>query len=144
MLLWIKNRRVLKTTLFVKVIHKLLRVAIDSGNESYLPQLLHLIHAIIIDDEHIHGKDYLSELFIDIPVCDLLLTIVESNMSKPVVRKADFWLSSFSSKTEGFSKIWSAVLERIMYSHSRGEKLNYLNLKQKGRKGYLRKERKRL
>ncbi|KAI5970036.1 UBR1 [Candida margitis] len=80
----------LKTTLFVKVIHKLLRVAVDSGNESYLPQLLHLIHAIMLDDERIHGKDYLCQSFIDIPICDLLLTIVESNMSKTVIRKADY------------------------------------------------------
>ncbi|KAG5418947.1 UBR1 [Candida metapsilosis] len=90
----------LKTTLFVKVIHKLLRVAIDSGNESYLPQLLHLIHAIMVDDENIHGKEYLSESLISIPICDLLLAIVESNMSKPVVRKADFLVEQLLLKDQ--------------------------------------------
>lgn len=90
----------LKTKFFVKVIHKLLRVAIDSGNESYLPQLLHLIHAIILDDERIHGKDYLAELLVDIPICDLLLTIVESNMSKPVIHKADYLVEQLLVKDQ--------------------------------------------
>ncbi|KAI5949198.1 UBR1 [Candida theae] len=90
----------LKTNLFVKVLHKLLRVAIDSENESYLPQLLHLIHAILIDDEHIHGKEYLSQSFIDIPICDLLLAIAESNMSKPVVLKADFLVEQLLLKDQ--------------------------------------------
>ncbi|RCK62923.1 E3 ubiquitin-protein ligase UBR1 [Candida viswanathii] len=87
-----------KTLQFVKLIYKFLQVAIDTSNETYLPHLLHLIHAIILDDEKIHGKQYLNENFVDIPVTDLLLTIVESKMSKQVCEKADFLVDQLVSK----------------------------------------------
>ena len=59
-----------------------------------------MIHAIILDDERIHGKDYLAELLVDIPICDLLLTIVESNMSKPVIHKADYLVEQLLVKDQ--------------------------------------------
>ncbi|EGW35416.1 uncharacterized protein SPAPADRAFT_131561 [Spathaspora passalidarum NRRL Y-27907] len=79
-----------KTQMFAKLIYKFLQVAIDTSDETYLPQLLHLIHAILLDDELIHGKEYLNPYFVDIPISDLLLTIVESKMSKYVIQKADY------------------------------------------------------
>ncbi|RLV96341.1 E3 ubiquitin-protein ligase UBR1 [Spathaspora sp. JA1] len=79
-----------KTQMFAKLIYKLLQVAIDTSDETYLPQLLHLIHAILLDDELIHGKEYLNPHFLNIPISDLLLTIVESKMSKYVIHKADY------------------------------------------------------
>ncbi|KAI3402716.2 UBR1 [Candida oxycetoniae] len=87
-----------KTSLFMKITYKFLRVAVDNSNEVYLPQLLHLIHAIIVDDESIHGKQYLNPVFVDIPVCDLLVTIVESGMSSSIIRKADYIVQQLLSK----------------------------------------------
>ncbi|KAI5955117.1 UBR1 [Candida jiufengensis] len=89
-----------KTTIFFKLIYKLLRVAIDSSNESYLPQLLHLIHAIVLDDEINFGPNYLNQKFLDIPICDLLLSIVDSKMSKSIVRKADYLVEQLIKKDD--------------------------------------------
>ncbi|KAK6884917.1 E3 ubiquitin-protein ligase UBR1 [Candida tropicalis] len=87
-----------KTLPFIKLIYKFLQVAIDTANETYLPHLLHLIHAIVLDDEKIHGKEYLNENFVVIPITDLLLTIVESKMSNYVCEKADYLVDQFISK----------------------------------------------
>lgn len=87
-----------KTKEFAKLIYKFLQVAIDTSDETYLPQLLHLIHAILKDDEIIHGDNYLNESFIDIPISDLLLAVFESPMSKNVIHKADFLVDQFVAK----------------------------------------------
>lgn len=79
----------LKTKHAAKLFYRLLQVALDNADETYLSQLLHLLHAVIKDDELIHGKEYLNENLVRIPISDLLLTIVESNMSNYVIRKAD-------------------------------------------------------
>ena len=65
-----------KSLPFVKLIYKLMQVSIDTSDETYLPHLLHLVHAIMLDDEMIHGKEYLNKHFVDIPITDLLLTIL--------------------------------------------------------------------
>lgn len=87
-----------KTKEFAKLVYKLLQTALDSGEETFLPQLLHLIHAVLLDDEILHGEDYLNESFVTIPISDLLLTVVESKMSKHVVLKADYLLDQFVLK----------------------------------------------
>ncbi|ODV78409.1 uncharacterized protein CANTADRAFT_6802 [Suhomyces tanzawaensis NRRL Y-17324] len=92
--------RFTKTKEFAKLIYKFLQVAIDTSDETYLPQLLHLIHAILIDDEILHGKAYLNDHFVNIPISDLLLMIVESKMSPRVVQKADFLVERFIEKDQ--------------------------------------------
>lgn len=87
-----------KSLTFMKLNYKLTQVAIDTSDETYLPHLLHLVHAIMLDDEMIHGKEYLNELFFDIPITDLLVTIVDSTMSKNVRQKADFLVEQMISK----------------------------------------------
>ncbi|KAK6200134.1 ubiquitin-protein ligase E3 component N-recognin-1 (N-end-recognizing protein) [Scheffersomyces amazonensis] len=87
-----------KTKDFAKLIYKYLQLSIDSSDETYLPQLLHLVHAVIKDDELLYGNNYLNDHFITIPITDLLLTIVESTMSKYVVSKADYLVDQFISK----------------------------------------------
>lgn len=87
-----------KTKEFAKLMYKFLQVAIDTSDETYLPQLLHLIHAVLKDDEILHGDNYLNESFVDIPISDLLLAIFESPMSKNVVHKADFLVDQFIAK----------------------------------------------
>ncbi|CUM63001.1 uncharacterized protein PRCAT00000562001 [Priceomyces carsonii] len=87
-----------KTKDFAKLLYKLLQASLDDADETYLPQLLHLIHAVLKDDELKHGPDYLCESFVSIPISDLLLTIVESTMSKHIVKKADFLVDQFISK----------------------------------------------
>lgn len=90
--------RFVKTIGFAKLVYKLLQVAIDTSNETYLFQLLHLIDSILVDDELIHGHDYICKKYVEIPICDLLLTIVESTMSKHIVSKADYLVERFITK----------------------------------------------
>lgn len=92
--------RFTKSKHFAKFIYKLLQVAISESDETYLSQLLHLVHAIILDDELLHGQSYLNENFVTIPISDLLLTIVESSMSDSVVRKADFLIDNLRRKDD--------------------------------------------
>lgn len=87
-----------KTMGFAKLICKLLQVAIDNADETYLLQLLHLIDAILVDDELHNGPHYMHQEFVKIPICDLLLTIVESTLSKHIVTKADYLVERFISK----------------------------------------------
>ncbi|EMG46140.1 UBR1 E3 ubiquitin-protein ligase UBR1 [Candida maltosa Xu316] len=89
-----------KTLPFIKLIYKFLQVAIDTSDETYLPHLLHLIHAIILDDEMIYGKKYLNENFVNIPITDLLVTIMESKMSKHICSKAEFLVDQFVQKDQ--------------------------------------------
>ncbi|KAK6464222.1 ubiquitin-protein ligase E3 component N-recognin-1 (N-end-recognizing protein) [Scheffersomyces coipomensis] len=90
--------QLVKSKEFAKLIYKYLQVAIDTSDETYLPQLLHLIHAVLKDDELLFGEKYLSEHFVNISITDLLLTIVESTMSKYVVSKADYLVDQLISK----------------------------------------------
>lgn len=80
------------TNKMAKLIYKLLLEAINSDKETYILQLLHLLHAILVDIDASGRRSQYLESFIDIPVCDLLLTIAESTMSKPIVAKADYLL----------------------------------------------------
>ena len=130
-----------KTLPFIKLIYKFLQVAIDTANETYLPHLLHLIHAIVLDDEKIHGKEYLNENFVVIPITDLLLTIVESKMSNYVCEKPIIWLINSLVKTKELLTAWSIVLVRNICRHIKRERPIYLSLKQRERKDKLRKER---
>lgn len=87
-----------KTKEFTKLVYKLFQVAIDTNDETYVSQLLHLVHAILLDEEAIGDVNHLSEQFVNIPVCNLLLTLVESTMSKNVVTKSEYLLSQLMSK----------------------------------------------
>lgn len=87
-----------RTKTFAKFCYKLLQSAIDIGSETYIFELLHLLHAVVLDGEKLHGKSYLHETFVNIPISDLLLTIVESSMSSLARSKADFLLSMFIEK----------------------------------------------
>lgn len=80
-----------KSKLFAKFLYKALRFAIDSErNDNHLSATLHLLHAIILDDSIRYGPDkHHLQSFIDIPIANLLLTIVEgSESSKALAKKA--------------------------------------------------------
>lgn len=89
---------IFRTKVFAKLVYKLLRVAIDSNDEEYLPHLLHLLHATILDSERVLGTNHLEKSLVMIPICNLLLTISESSMSIPILLKADFLLDQFVSR----------------------------------------------
>lgn len=89
-----------RTKEFAKLVYKLLQVALNSLDELFLPHLLHLIHAVILDDEQVHGKDHLVDFFVSIPISDLLLSIAESSMAAEIVLKADFLLDEFVTRDE--------------------------------------------
>lgn len=90
-----------RTTSFAKLIYKLLQVAIETEEEEYLPNLLHLIHAVIVDSTNIVGRENSVKHLVSIPVCDLLLTLAESGMSPSIVLKAEFLLNEFIARDDG-------------------------------------------
>ncbi|CCK71674.1 E3 ubiquitin-protein ligase UBR1 KNAG_0H02590 [Huiozyma naganishii CBS 8797] len=84
-----------KGPVFVKIVYKLLQTALDNKDGAYLNELLHLIHAIFKDDELLNGKDSLIECYINLPICSLLLAIINSKsetFSEHIVNKADYLL----------------------------------------------------
>lgn len=89
-----------KTKEFAKLMYKYLQVAIDSSDETYLGNLLHLLHAVVKDDELHFSENYVCPHFIDIPISDLLFTLSESSMSKIIVKKAEFLLKNLIRKDE--------------------------------------------
>ncbi|GEQ66878.1 hypothetical protein JCM33374_g541 [Metschnikowia sp. JCM 33374] len=89
---------IFRTKIFAKLVYKLLQVGIDTGDEEYLPHLLHLLHATILDGELVYGKNYLEKCLVSIPICNLLLTIAESSMSASIISKADYLLDQFLSR----------------------------------------------
>lgn len=92
-LLFVNERlgRFTRTKDFVKLVYKLLQVAIDASDETYLAQLLHLLHACIVDDERLHGDGFLRDDYVTISIGDLLLTIAELPLVlKRIQSKAEF------------------------------------------------------
>lgn len=90
-----KIGEITRTKEFAKLVYKLLQVALNLQDELFLPHLLHLIHAVIIDDEMVNGPGHLADYFVSIPISDLLLSIAESTMSTHIVLKADYLLDQF-------------------------------------------------
>lgn len=86
-----------RTKTFAKLIYKLLQVAIDKDDEEFLPHLLHLLHAALLDGKLVFGHNYLDKSFVTIPICNLLLSVAESHMSSHVASKADYLLDCFIS-----------------------------------------------
>lgn len=83
------------TTYFAKMVYKLLQVALDSGEETYIGPLLHLLHAALIDFELVSETHKIPANLVDIPISDLLLNIAESSMTKMYVSKAERLLNYF-------------------------------------------------
>ncbi|CCH62496.1 hypothetical protein TBLA_0H02100 [Henningerozyma blattae CBS 6284] len=84
-----------RANVFGKLVYKLLQTSIDLEDGSYLYELLHLLHAIFIDNEQVNGKDTLPETYMRMPVCNLLLQIANSKtdtFSEHILSKADFLL----------------------------------------------------
>lgn len=133
--------RFTKTKDFAKLIYKFLRVAIDTSDESYLAQLLHLLHAVLLDDESLYGKDYLCEHFVTISIGDLLLTIAESSMSKSITNKADFLVELLVAKDNrivenlvdsfGEEHVQEYKKSKVSLFESGTEKKNRMNEKRK-------------
>lgn len=92
--------RFTKTTDFAKLIYKLMRTSIDTSNEFYILHALHLLHAVIIDDEQLVGPDYLNQSFVSIPIGDLLMTLVKSTQSPQVKHKAEHLLGIFMERDD--------------------------------------------
>lgn len=99
---------------FAKLLYKLMRESIDSNQEIYIQQLLHLLHAILQDTESSEEHENQIDAFVDIPICDLLLTIAESSMSGPVTVKADFLLTKLIDMD---SRVTKSLLDCFGESH---------------------------
>ena len=99
-----------RTNVFAKLIYKLLKLAVSDPGLSFTYELLHLIHAIFKDDEMVNGKNSLPETYINKPICDLLLSIVDSeggSFSENVVATADYLLENMIMKRP------TAILESL-------------------------------
>lgn len=89
-----------RTKDFAKLIYKMLQYALDTKDELLLSYVLHLTHAVILDDERVNGDRHLLESFIAIPISDLMMTIADSTMASHVIAKADFLLDLFVSRDD--------------------------------------------
>lgn len=88
-----------RTIEFAKFIYKLLEYSVQNNYESFVPQLLHLLHAVYKDAEATKGKGFVIESFVQIPVCESLFAIANSTeFSKQTTRKADYLLESLIVK----------------------------------------------
>lgn len=127
-----------RTQHFAKLLYKLLQTAIDSDNESFLPALLHLIHAIVIDEQFESDSKVSLKSFSDIPITNLLLTVSEStSISKSNVQKAGYLLDLFVSKDEG-------VIQSLVDSFGEEHISSYKLMKEKNGGGFeTREERKK-
>lgn len=86
---------------FVKIIYKLLQVSLDTEDSTYLNELLHLIHGIFKDDELVNGKNSIPETFLTLPICNLLLSIINSKsavFTEAITTKADYLLENMIIK----------------------------------------------
>lgn len=90
----------MRTAEFTDLVYKLLMVAWRTKDEVFLPHLLHLMHAIVIDDELLYGADHVNQHLGVLHILDMLRHIAESSMSTQVVLKADFLLDHFVLKDE--------------------------------------------
>lgn len=77
-----------KSNLFAKFLYKVLRFSIDSDQDDHLMATLHLLHAILEDDSlrYLDGEQHISS-FVDIPICNILLGIVERKSSSAIIAK---------------------------------------------------------
>lgn len=89
-----------RTKEFAKLIYKLLQHALDTKDELLMSYVLHLTHAVVLDDEYVNGKNHLIEGFVSFPIGDLMMTIADSTMASHVIAKADFLLEIFVSRDD--------------------------------------------
>ena len=90
-----------RNPVFVKVVYKLLQTSLDKEDTTYLNELLHLIHAIFKDYEQVNGKQAIPEAYIQLPICNLFLSIVNSKsavFSESIISKADYLLEKMIMK----------------------------------------------
>lgn len=88
-----------RTFEFAKLVSKLLDYVISEEKESFAPVLLHLIHAVILDNEQVNGVENILESFTHVPICEHLFSITSNaNFTKHLRTKADFILSSLIFK----------------------------------------------
>ncbi|CCH41213.1 E3 ubiquitin-protein ligase [Wickerhamomyces ciferrii] len=114
-----------KTKEFAKFVYKLLEFAIQHDQESYVPQLLHLLHGVFKDDELYNGQSFVSDAFIQIPICESLFAISTSaNFSKQTTRKADYLLESLLVKDSQtfFDSLLSCFGEEAVNSYKEKKK----------------------
>lgn len=90
--------RFLHTKLFAKFIHKALLVGLDAKDLGIIFPCLHLLHALLLEDERLYGKDYINEYFLDFPICNAFLFIADSQISPSITAKAELLLDLLISK----------------------------------------------
>lgn len=123
---------------FVKVIYKLLQISLDNEDSTYLNELLHLIHAIFKDDEQINGKQSVPDNYIAIPICSLLLLIVNSKsnaFTETIINKADYLLEKMIMKKseEIFSTLVSSFGEESVEAYKKRKLNQGVNLEESER-----------
>lgn len=88
-----------RTSHFAKFLVKLLDHANEKKEESYVPLVLHLLHASLKDADLAYGKNHVVQSFFTVPLCEALFSIVNnSDFSKSTVVKADHLLEMLIMK----------------------------------------------
>lgn len=97
----------LRTKEFAKFAYKLLQFGLDTKDDSIFAPLLHLVHAVVLDDERLYGEKYINPLFVSYPLCNLLLFIADSLVSPNAVAKSELLLDLFIAKDENVTQLLS-------------------------------------
>lgn len=121
----------LRTKLFSKFSYKLLQLGLNEKEESILTPLLHLIHAILVDDEKNHGKTYINEYFLQYSICNSLLSIVDASISPTVSAKAEFILDTLILKDENIIQSLSLCFGEMHIRNYRERKRDKTDKKRK-------------
>lgn len=121
----------LRTRLFSKFAYKLLQVGLDEKEESILIPLLHLIHALLVDDERIHGKEHINKYFLQYPICNVLLSIADATISPTVSSKAEFVLDTLISKDDNILQSLSLCFGEMHIKNYRDKKRDATDKKRK-------------
>lgn len=90
----------LHTKVFAKFVHKVLIVGLESKDQGIIFPALHLVHAILLEDERLHGRDYINKYFLEFPICNAFLFIVDAQISPSISAKAELLLDVLISKDE--------------------------------------------
>lgn len=89
-----------RTKLFAQIVENLLEISITCENEEFLPHLLQLIHASLLDAQNVYGVSYLSSGFRESSIGSALFKLHESSGSSDITKKARLLMEIIMEKDE--------------------------------------------
>lgn len=108
----------LRTEDFAKFACQLLHVGLADKDDGILAPLLHLLHALVLDDERLFGAHHFNRTFLAYGMGDKLFAVAEASVSPHVATKAAFLLDTLIAKDD-------CVLEALCVTYGELHVRNY-------------------